>query len=191
VTQGTVVVAFERGARNRAGDVLVLESTDSRFADAALDAIREWRFAAHASGGGVVEDAPVVRFLFTTGSIAVVPLTAGPRTGDRRTIRADSAVELPNFSHLDAPPKALASPAPGFPVALRGRLSQGTVVVKYFVDPQGKVRLPVVVSASDPAFGAAALAAIREWRYEPPRIDGRPVVALERHSFHFAVSEQR
>ena len=188
VMQGSVVVALGRDERNRADDVLVLESTDPRFTDAALDAIKEWRFQPRARNAASDDDVPVVRFLFTTGSVAVVPLSAGPRTGTRRIVRAESPVELPNFSHLDHTPAVLASPAPEFPAAARGGPTAGTVVVKYFVDTTGRVRLPTVVSATDPAFGAAALAAIRQWRYEAPRIDGRPVIALERHSFQFGAS---
>lgn len=188
VLQGTVVVALGRDAADRVGDMLVLESTDPRFTDAALDAIREWRFSARAPSSAAAEiDVPVVRFLFTTGAISVVPLT--PTTGrssSRRSIRAESPVELPNFSHLDRVPKALHAPAPEFPAALRTRSQGGTAVVKYFVDPDGRVRLPVVVSAPEPAFGAAALDALRQWRFEPPRIDGKPVVVLERHSFQFS-----
>ncbi len=190
--QGTVVAAIGHDGLGRANDILILESSDSRFSDAVLDAIREWRFAPPQRTPAAVEDsAPVVRFLFTTGSVSVIPLTPAARGTTRRAVRAESPIELPNFSHLDQAPALLHQPPPKFPVTLRARAMEGSVIVKYFVDTMGKVRLPSVISATDPEFGVAALDAIRQWRYEPPRIDGRPVVALERHSFHFTAAGSR
>ena len=188
VLQGTVVVAVGHETGNRATDVLVLESTDPRFTDAALDAIREWKFAAPNVPSDQSEaTVPIVRFLFTTGSVSVVPLTASTgRSSSSRAVRAETPIELPNFSHLDHVPKPLQNPPPEFPIALRGRVTNGTVVVKYFVDAEGRVRLPTIITATEPEFAAAALTAIRQWRFEPPRIDGKSVVALERLSFQFA-----
>ena len=186
VLQGTVVAAIGHDEKGRASDILVLESSDPRFSDAVLDAIREWRFQPRTSTSIPESEVPIVRFLFTTGAVSVVPLTAASGGGTRRVVRADSPIELPNFSHLDQTPALLQQTTPEFPATLRHRVSQGTVVVKYFVDPTGRVRLPAIISATEPELGAAALAAIRQWRYEAPRIDGKPVVALERHSFQFS-----
>lgn len=191
VLQGTVVAAIGHDDKGRANDILVLESSDSRFSDATLDAIREWRFKPRTTASNAEDSTPVVRFLFTTGSVSVVPLTATARGATRRTVRADTPVELPNFSHLDQTPALVHQTTPEVPAALRARISQGTVVVKYFVDTTGRVRLPTVISASEPGLGDAALAAIRQWRYEPPRIDGKPVIVLERHSFHFSATGGR
>lgn len=189
VLQGTVVAAIARAPAGKADDVLVLESTDPRFTDATLEAIHEWRFRPLDPKIATAEESvPVVRFLFSTGSVSVVPLTASGRTGTRHSIRADTPVELPNFSHLDQTPALLHSPSPEFPTTLRGRVTQGMVVVKYFIDLTGRVRLPVVVFATEPELGTAALTAMKQWRYDPPRIDGKPVIALERHSFSFNVS---
>jgi TonB family protein len=191
VLQGTVVAAIGHDDAGRANDILILESTDPRFSDATLDAIREWRFKPRTTPANSEDSAPVVRFLFSTGSVSVVPLTATARGATRRIVRADTPVELPNFSHLDQTPALVQQTTPEVPEALRARISEGTAVVKYFVDTNGRVRLPTVISASEPALGDAALAAIRQWRYEPPRIDGKPVIALERHSFHFSASPKR
>lgn len=167
--------------------MLVLESTEERFTEAVLDAVRGWRFepAPKTPAPPVETLAPVVRFFFTSGNVAMVPVSPASPVGGRRRVRADTPVELPNFSHLDATPRALHRPNPEFPHALRGRVAGGTALVKYFVDAQGRVRVPVAISATEPEFAEAALAAVRQWRFEPPRIDGRPVVALEAEFFQF------
>jgi TonB family protein len=126
ILQGTVVVAIGHDIRGKVNDTLVLESSDPRFTAATLDAIREWRFEAKpASTPMLATTVPVVRFLFTTGSVSMVSLTASGRTGTRQSVRAETPIELPNFSHLDETPRALSSPAPEFPPALRSRNAQG------------------------------------------------------------------
>jgi TonB family protein len=186
VTQGTVVIALSHDARGRADDVLVLESSDPRFTDAVLEAVRAWRFNTGPDAEAAREaEIPVVRFAFVSGTISVVSLAVTGGTRSRKVVRPETPIELPNFSHLDAMPRAVRQPHPEFPLALRERVAQGNALVKYFVDTEGRVRLPVVVTASAPEFGEAALAAVRQWRFEPPRIDGKPVVALERQFFQF------
>jgi TonB family protein len=186
VMQGSVVVAIGHDAKGKPDDVLVLESSEPHFTDATLDAIRHWRFETGATVPPPSEaPVPVVRFFFTSGNVSIVPLTTSPRSSARRPVRADTPVELPNFSHLDVEPKPLHRPMPEFPPSLRGKTERGTALVKYFVDPEGRARVPVAVHATEPQFAAAALEAVRKWRFEPPRIDGRPVVALEMQFFQF------
>ncbi len=189
VLQGTVVAAIRHDGLGQADDVLVLESSDPRFTAAAIEAIQEWRFAAHPRSAAPVEQlVPIVRFLFTSSSVSVVSATVDAGRVSRTRVRADSPIELPNFSHLDTPPKVRAQPMPEFPAALKGQVGDGVALVKYFVDREGRARVPVVVSATAPEFATAALAAVKQWRFDPPRLDGKPVIALETHTFRFTAN---
>lgn len=181
VGQGTVVVAISHDAEGRPDDMLVVESTDPRFSEAALDAIRQWRFERPVRQPAPTEAlVPIVRFFFTSGGVAVTSPGLGDPARPRRGVRADSPVELPNFSHLDTVPKALAQPMPRLPA---GEPAAGAVVVKFFVDGEGRARVPVALNAPTPAVATAIEAAVRQWRFEPPRIDGRPAIALETRVF--------
>lgn len=65
---------------------------------------------------------------------------------------------------------------PVYPPAARAEGIEGVVLVEYRVDAEGRVRAPRVVRAEPPGvFDAAALDAVRSWRYRPWRRDGRPV----------------
>jgi protein TonB len=65
---------------------------------------------------------------------------------------------------------------PVYPPAARAQGVEGVVLVEYRVDAEGRVREPRVVRAEPPGvFDAAALEAVRSWRYRPWRRDGRPV----------------
>jgi len=186
VREGTVVVAIAHDATGKASDILVLESTEPRFTEAALDAIRQWRFESPMKPP-VSRDAavPVVRFLFTSGSVAIVPLALGAYEKSRLPVRAGSPIELPNFGHCDTEPKALAQPLPKFPAELKGRVARGMALVKFFVDETGRARVPVAIHATEPEFGGAAVAAVAQWRFAPPRIDAKPVIVIETRTFHF------
>jgi TonB family protein len=85
-----------------------------------------------------------------------------------------------------AGPKPFFGPAPEYPAALRKAGVKGKAVVTVRITPQGTVLDPVVASASDPAFGEAALAAVRQWRFIPRVEDGRAVETRVDMPFVFA-----
>ena len=60
------------------------------------------------------------------------------------------------------------------PSLVRGRPG-GFVRLKFLVDESGRVIDPKVDSSTDPALETAALNAIRQWRFEPGRRDGKAV----------------
>jgi outer membrane biosynthesis protein TonB len=47
------------------------------------------------------------------------------------------------------------------------------------------VRLPRIISATDPAFGFAAAQAVFGWQFKPPTKGGQPVVTKVRIPFGF------
>jgi TonB family protein len=68
---------------------------------------------------------------------------------------------------------------PSIPAAMTPRppdKKTGEALVEFFVDEDGCVQLPRVVSATEPEFGAAAAQAISEWRFAPPTQGGKPVI---------------
>ncbi len=84
-----------------------------------------------------------------------------------------------------AGPSLLFGPAPGYPEALRKTGVKGRAVVAVRITPTGGVADPAVESASDPAFGEAALSAVRGWRFVPCVKDGRAVEARVSIPFAF------
>lgn len=75
---------------------------------------------------------------------------------------------------------------PLYPDFARRARVQGTVVLMMTVDERG---LPVQVQALEghPALQEAALQAARQWRFEPARMDGRPVAASFRLTLKFSL----
>lgn len=75
---------------------------------------------------------------------------------------------------LDQKPRVVHQPSPT-PTAETRKKSPGKVVVVFVVERDGRVAEPVVKSATDPVFERPALAAIRQWRFEPGKRQGKPV----------------
>jgi TonB family protein len=67
----------------------------------------------------------------------------------------------------DAPPKFFFGPKPVYPKELVKTNLRGQAVVTVRIGANGAAYDPAVKSASDPAFGEAALRAVRLWRFLP------------------------
>jgi len=187
LVEGQAVVAISRDASGNVVDALALESTHPGYAEAAVDAVKRWRFEPSPIGALQPQAVPLVRFLFHEGGVIFVAGPAG-RLGKKNAPLASffqPAYRVASFEDLDGKPRALHQPMPAMPAALRGKLAQGAVSVTFFVDAAGHVRVPSVLEASSPELGAAVVETISQWRYEPPRLHGQPTVVMERWSFNF------
>ncbi len=71
------------------------------------------------------------------------------------------------------PPVPIDRVAPVYPDSARAAGIEGTVIVKTLVGSDGRV-MRVDVETSVPGLDAAALAAVKQWRFNPGTVDGRP-----------------
>lgn len=69
-------------------------------------------------------------------------------------------------------PRCVYQPSPKYPAALVKKGIAGVVKVELIVDANGRVTNPRVVSSPHPDLKDAALAAVKQWRYEPGTRDG-------------------
>ncbi len=74
-------------------------------------------------------------------------------------------------------PVVVSQVAPEYPPALRRAGVRGEVVVAFTVEIDGRVTEPEVLRSSSAGFEAAALAAIRQWRFKPAHKNGVVVPA--------------
>lgn len=186
VADGQVALAISRSSTGVPIDVLVLNSTNPAMAEAAVAAAREWRFEPTDDPGELVTK--MVRVGFRLHGVVVFP--AGKSHHDQAVAESlatklHEPVKIPALQELGTPPRALTQPMPVYPAQLAGARRPGEASVHFFVDETGRVRLARVLSATEPEFGAAALAAVSQWRYEPPHIGRRAVVASENWAFQF------
>jgi protein TonB len=89
-----------------------------------------------------------------------------------------------SIADLDQQPRILYQPGPVLSKEVRKK-SPGTVYIIFVVDHQGRVENPIVQSASDPIFEKPALAAVKQWKFEPGKRNGQPVKFRMRVPFTF------
>ena len=92
--------------------------------------------------------------------------------------------EIFSSSELDQNARRLSVVQPRLTSTLR-RQTPATVVVIFIVDENGRVQDPKVQRTTNPSFDRSALTAIKQWKFEPAKVQGRSVSSRLRQSFSF------
>jgi len=90
------------------------------------------------------------------------------------TAGAEAVEALFSLADLDQKPRVIYQANPVITPELRKK-APGTAHVVFVVDKQGRVQDAVVQSSTDPVFERAALAAVKQWKFEPGTRSGEPV----------------
>jgi TonB family protein len=75
--------------------------------------------------------------------------------------------------------------SPVYPEELTDSGLSGTALLAMTVNSDGSVSDPIVVTADHSAFGTAALAVVRDWKFEPAKLDGVAVAIRVHQPFDF------
>ena len=103
----------------------------------------------------------------TTGLVlGPVDAPPPPEPDPPRVIRVGGAVKAP---------EVLLRIEPVYPEVARRVKLEGTVIIELLIDPQGEVAETTVLRGLPMGLTEAALDAVRQWRFAPSTIDGRPV----------------
>ena len=86
------------------------------------------------------------------------------------------------------PPTKVADVAPVYPPEAQEARVQGVVVMELTLSRTGEVS-DVEVLRSTPLLDEAAVAAVRQWRYEPTLVDGEPVSILMTVTMNFRLRD--
>jgi protein TonB len=85
---------------------------------------------------------------------------------------------------------ARAAPPPEYPRLSRRAGEEGSVFVRLELDAQGHVLTVVVLESSGFArLDEAAVEALKKWRFDPRREDGRAVSSVVLHRVRFVLSD--
>lgn len=115
---------------------------------------------------------PLVVLCFLLASCST-PTTPPP---PREPIHNEVKFSGEYFEVLQAkPPPTLVRPVqPVYPAELRRANYDGEVWLQYIVEKDGSTGEVQVERANHPGFANAAVAAIRQWKFRPGMVDGKP-----------------
>ena len=97
-------------------------------------------------------------------------------------LRAEEVVR--RLTQEEAVKAAVVKPQPEYPPVARQLKIQGMVQIEISITPAGSVDNTKII-AGNAALTAAAVNAVKQWRFEPFSSDGKPVRAVTIISFSF------
>ncbi|HVW20992.1 MAG TPA: energy transducer TonB [Opitutaceae bacterium] len=173
-------------ADGRLSDWLPVRYTDKRFAELAIDALKQWQFKPARWHGQAVPVCLYLDFDFRVHGVVIDTSRDEALTAYIRSMQGDvdayHAYELKQLDRIPVPENA---PAPHYPHSLAERGIGGTVTVAFYVDEKGAVRMVSVEGRPAPELADLASEAVSHWKFEPPTVHGRPVLARLSQEFHF------
>jgi len=142
------------------------------FLEAAETAARRWRFAPNDPRSTVD-----IWFAFSEKSSSPA---AAPVVGNvRRIVRIGGTIR---------PPIKIRDVKPAYPDDARAARVQGVVIIEVTLGVDGSV-VDTYVLRSVPMLDAAALEAVRQWRFAPTVLDGEPVEAIMTVTVNFTLDQ--
>ena len=167
VYDGEAKVVLVIDAEGRLADCLLRSYSHPLLARTATKALRQWRFEPAQAEGQRVDTRVELAFSFHAGgTLSVIrspdfPERVRPTGAQEETQRIFPAHEL------HQPLTVLKAVRP-LSVAPTKPRPAGSVTVDFYVDEEGRTRMPVVKQADDLSFAEAAVEAVRHWKFSVP-----------------------
>jgi TonB family protein len=171
--KGKATVAFVVGRTGNVEKLEVVEATEPEFGLALAAAVETFKFEPALKDGHPTQ--ATLKIEEEYNAFAYGSFVADQESSLLRDEKKKPA-SIIGADKLDSPLKPLSRRPPVFPLALRGKTDQGQAQIEFLVDEEGHARLPRIAEASDPAFGYAAVQAVSQWLFEPPKAGGKAVV---------------
>jgi periplasmic protein TonB len=114
----------------------------------------------------------------TTGGVpggAVAPPAPAPAPPPAPKPRKLEPISLPEEAIAPVPDPA--NPIPGYPEAARAAGIEGKVILKLVISETGLVT-SVQIMRGDPMLAEAAVKVVKQWRFTPAMLDGKPIAVF-------------
>ncbi len=166
--RGEVSVEFVINIEGNVEDAKVIESNNPGFNEAALEAIRKWKFKPAKMG-----DKPVKARM---KQAIVFQLFGGQ---DAYTIEKPKKPKgtPPNVYEPDVSPKPRGVNLPVYPYELLRSRTKGSAEVRMIIDERGRIYEATVLKSTHPEFGLALAAAIQAYTFDPALKQGKPIAS--------------
>jgi TonB family protein len=190
VMKGDATVAIRVDQAGRLTECLVTGYSRKEFADTAVAELKAWRFDPSRVNGVPWSSVQEVHFDFSRTGV-VVSLTGFDTMVSQvdKVVKGRYVYRSRSLPELDRIPTSVHVVSPVSPI-LPGGEKKRTVAVDFYIDEDGRVRMPSVSRADiGTACASYALDAVKQWRFEPPLYRGQPALAFVRQEFNFVAME--
>jgi len=186
VTEGRVVVVVDVNAEGKMTDHLIVGYTHEQLVKPIVEALKEWQYQP-ARRDGVPVPAQIELTVNLSATGVVVSMTSSDVVdaylerimGDRLKYRPSHPNEI------DRVPVRTNTVAPKYAEQALKEGVRGKVQVHFYIDENGVARMPAIDRTDHPYLAEIAVAAVREWKFEPPTAKGHPVMVEASQEFDF------
>lgn len=192
VRNGEAIVVIGVDAAGKLDEWLVIGYTYPEFADAAVTAIKQWKFKPARLRGEPVSCTVELSIHYKTEGVQVVSQGATDYFTNRLLTQIDKGfVYRPRtLRELDRIPTPITIVKPAYTRALADLGVKGSVRIEFYIDETGAVRLPAAASGENFNLAGLAIPALSQWKFEPPTFQGKPVLVKASQVFTFAPDKQ-
>jgi len=195
VTIGRVTIQLEINYDGELHDWLVTHASHKGFAEAVEKVVGQWKFAPPIWKGKPISIIAPIKISFkSSGDVVTFDITSGyvDLLMNRAGMKSFDAIEVVAFDDLDAYPEPIKIVRPIVPKELLDNHGYNLGVFRFYIDTEGRVRLPHVDRVEgkvDVRLLEAAQDALEQWRFEPPTSKGRKVIVEVAQPFTFNASD--
>lgn len=181
---GKVRVVVSIDANGQLVDHLVVAYTHEDFVAAAVNAVKSWVYEPAKVRGRPRASRADLLFVFKADLIVTVQ---NAEYNFLQGVFGDVFKFEPSLlKNLDRIPVPIHVVTPSIPDGAMGSDEVRVVTVEFYIDQEGKVRVPSVSRDQvDDQLAAVAVDAVEQWRFEPPMRKGHPVLVLAQQDFRF------
>ena len=186
ILKGSVRFAVQIDAEGRPVDWIILAYTNKDLAEATRLVLKDWRFEPETIEGHPVSAQTEFNMDFRGPDVVTISQAMDQQEFLFRNMGLERLeFELCPVSKLDRIPIPVNVVKPLYSFEARDKGIRGNVEVRFYINEKGEVRLPAVLNADRIDIAEAALDAVRQWKFEPPTRNGKPVLISAAQHFDF------
>lgn len=184
IHSGKVRLVVSVDAEGRLVDYLVVAYTNEGFVHSVVTAVKAWTYEPAMVRGRPRASRVELSFDFKSDLNATVQNNSDNFIQDIFGMRYEFQPSL--LKDLDNIPTPVQVVSPSIPDGVMKSGEERFVTVEFYIDQEGKVRVPSVSrELADDRLAAVAVAAVEQWRFEPPLRRKQPVLVLAQQVFRF------
>lgn len=189
---GEVRVVINVDDQGKLIDWLPVSYSHERYLDAAVDALKHWKYVPASNDGEPMGVRQQLVFSFQTrGQVASFTGMEAANALFGSLKRSDDVHRVFSANQLDEAPKPTKTVQPRWVPAVAKSAPGSGVLVDFYIDETGHPRMPTVSGYTDPTIAQAAVDAIDKWEFSVPRRDGQPVIVRATQWFSFVPQAQK
>jgi TonB family protein len=183
VSNGSARAVLHVSSEGKLVDWLFVSYTRKAFADEVERVIQKWTFEPEHVNGEAISTVVDITFSFEVNGVMLVQ-----RHGSDLPVNdvfREYEYQVCTLKNIDRIPPPVNIVSPTYPKEWAEQGIIGKVVVDFYIDETGKVRMPAATAGSQELLAGIAVAAVGKWQFSPPTRKGTPVLVHAQQTFEF------